>query len=289
MSHLPNSLAGRLTSLTERRSIVRHALDRASSVRSYDQDGRLRVASAVLTRSCVSPYLGSEIPDYDVLGLNPQATYMLLRPVEELRKALATFNGLPILSRHTPVSADDHQPGLVIGATGSDARLIGDELTNSLVIWAQSGIDMIESGRARSLSCGYRYVPIMQSGQFMGTPYQGYMKNIQANHLAVVDEPRIAGAIVGDAAIPTAKTTETDDVDIEKLMAFLGDKLSQEDLIAVGKILAGNDDDVMAGDEPPPFKGAPRVGGTMVGDARRKAAADFDARYPNRQRARGTV
>jgi hypothetical protein len=290
MSHLPNSLAGRLTSLTERRSIVRHALDRASSVRSYDQDGRLRVASAVLTRACVSPYLGSEIPDYDVLGLNPQATYALLRPVEELRKALAGFNGLPVMSRHIPVSADDHQPGLVIGSTGSDAKIVGDTLTNSLVIWAQSGIDMIESGQARSLSCGYRYTPVMQSGQYMGVFYQGFMKDLIPNHLAVVDEPRVMGAMVGDAAIPNSQTTETDDMDIEKLMNFLSGKLSQEDLIAVGKMLAGNDDDdLVAGADDMPDTGIQRPNGPLqAADRRRTSLPSFDQMFPNAVRLKSS-
>jgi hypothetical protein len=283
MTHLPNSLATRLASLTERRSIVRHALDRAGSVRSYDQDGRLRVSTAVITKACVSPYLGSEIPDYEQIGLNPSATYMMLRPADELRKALATFNNIPILSRHVPVSAEDHQPGLVIGATGSDAKITGDELTNSLVIWALEGIDMIESGRARSLSCGYRYTAVMQPTSFMGVRADGFMKNILANHLAVVDEPRVMGAMVGDSKPTFAKDT---DMDPEKLMNFLASKLSQEDLITVGKMLAGNDDDGMASDDPPPFKGRPETGGTMTGDRRRKAAADFDARYPGRSKLR---
>jgi len=39
-------------------------------MRSYDSDGRMRVATSVLTRACVSPYLGSEVPNGDVLGLD---------------------------------------------------------------------------------------------------------------------------------------------------------------------------------------------------------------------------
>ena len=225
------------------RSIVRLANDR--SVRSYDQDGRLRVSSAVLTKACVSDYLGNELPNFESLGLNPQATYSLLRPAEELRAALSTFNNIPILSTHVPVNAADHQPSLVIGATGSDAKLTGDELTNSLVIWAQSGIDMIESGRARSLSVGYYYVPQMQSGQFMGVPYQGVMRDIVANHLAVVDQPRVMGAQVGDAAPRLNRRlimADSDDAR-DKLLTFLAGKLDGNDLLQVIRIVDGADDD----------------------------------------------
>jgi hypothetical protein len=70
-------------------SIVRLALDR--SVRSYDSDRRLRVATAVLTRACVSPYLGGEVPDYRSLGLTASRVYQLLRPERELRAALDGF------------------------------------------------------------------------------------------------------------------------------------------------------------------------------------------------------
>jgi hypothetical protein len=284
MSRLPLTLAGRMAAVTASRSVVRLALDR--SVRSYDQDGRLRVAAALITKACVSPYLGSEI---DAPGLDPSRTYQMLRPVEELRKALASFNGLPILTEHVPVNASDHQPDLTVGATGTDARLSGTDVTNSLTVWAAEGISLIESGRARSLSLGYRYTPRMERGSFMGTSFDGIMENIEGNHLALVPEPRVLGAMVGDAA-PTFIKDNDLDLDISKLMTFLGDKLSQEDLIAVGKMLAGNDDDgSMAGDDPPPFKGRPETGGTMTGDARRRAAADFDARYPNRSRSRGTV
>ena len=181
---------------------VRLALDR--SVRSYDSDGRLRVATAVLTRACVSPYLGAEVPNYQALGLSASRVYQLLRPEQELRAALAGFNGLPILTRHVPVSADDYRGDLVVGSTGSSAILVNGEVTNSLMIWASPGIDLIESGAARSLSCGYAYTPVMQSGSFQGRPYQILMTDIKPNHLALVAEPRVAGAMVGDA-MPRSK------------------------------------------------------------------------------------
>jgi uncharacterized protein len=178
-------------------SVVRLALDR--SVRSYDSDGRLRVATAVLTRACVSPYLGAEVPDYRSLGLTASRVYQLLRPERELRAALDGFNGLPILTRHVPVSADDHRGDLVVGSTGSSAALLNGEVSNSLTIWASPGIDLIESEAARSLSCGYAYTPVMQSGSFQGRPYQILMTDIQPNHVALVAEPRVAGAMVGDS------------------------------------------------------------------------------------------
>jgi hypothetical protein len=39
----------------------------------------------------------------------------------------------------------------------------------------------------------------MQSGSFQGRPYQILMTDIQPNHVALVAEPRVAGAMVGDS------------------------------------------------------------------------------------------
>lgn len=64
----------------------RLAFDRAS-VRTYDQDGRLHVAITPISKANVCPYLGSEIPDWEELGLDAQRTYRLLRDPDELARA----------------------------------------------------------------------------------------------------------------------------------------------------------------------------------------------------------
>jgi hypothetical protein len=96
------------------------AFDRAS-VRTYDRDGRLHVEITNISKAAVNPYIGREIPDYKALGLDPDRVYKLLRDPDELAKAAPTFNNIPLLSRHKAVTADDHQPDLVIGSTGTDA------------------------------------------------------------------------------------------------------------------------------------------------------------------------
>jgi hypothetical protein len=54
------------------------ALDYAS-VRSKDADGHLHVASSIVSAAQVNPYNGSEIPNWQALGLDPNRVYMLLR------------------------------------------------------------------------------------------------------------------------------------------------------------------------------------------------------------------
>ncbi len=183
-----------------RARIVAHALD--ASTRSFDADGRLRVSRAVVTSACVSPYSGTEIPDADRLGLDARQVYNLLRPASELQAALTKFGNLPILDQHIIVSARDHKPDAVVGATGSNVRFDGTNVTVDLIIWAKDAIDAIESGECRELSMGYRYTPIRKSGVYHGVPYQIEMTDIVPNHLALVPEARVPGAMVGDALPP---------------------------------------------------------------------------------------
>jgi len=174
------------------------ALDRAS-VRSYDADGRLHVAASNISKACVNPYWGREIPDCRELGLDPNKQYRLLRHPDELAKAADTFNNLPVLSRHVPVSADSHQPYLVIGSTGTDAAFRKPYLTNSLVIWAKPAIDAIESNEQRQLSCAYRYAADMTPGVYEGESYDGVMCDIVGNHVALVRDGRAGPEVmVGD-------------------------------------------------------------------------------------------
>jgi hypothetical protein len=177
------------------------AFDRAPAFlqRSFDADGRLHVTGAIISAAVVSPYFGAEIPDFESTHLDPSRTYQLLRDPDELRKAAATFNGIPILSTHVPVSASDHQPRLVVGAVGTDCEFSDSYLTASLTIWAQGAIDGIEDGTCRDLSCGYRYTPVLRPGTFEGARFDGRMTDLRANHVALVSAGRVAGAVIGDA------------------------------------------------------------------------------------------
>lgn len=184
------------------------ALDRAgASSRSYDEDGRLHVDEANISKAVVNPYWGREInavmegkPGWH--PLEPDRKYWLLRDPEELAKAAGTFNHLPILSEHVPVSADAHKPELVIGATGTDAEFRAPYLTNSLVFWPRSAINKIEDGDERQLSCAYKYEADMTPGTYEGRRYDGVMRNIVGNHVALVKDGRAGTDVaVGDAAL----------------------------------------------------------------------------------------
>lgn len=182
--------------------IVVLAMDRAPTTRRTDADGRLHVAVSNISKANVCPYLGREIPNNVALGLDPNRVYRLLRDPEELAKAAASFNNLPVLSEHIPVTAfdeDSHMPEIVVGSTGTDATFIRPYVQNSLVVWARPSIEGIERDEKRQLSAAYRYRADMTPGFYEGVAFDGVMRDIVGNHVALVFEGRAgADVIVGD-------------------------------------------------------------------------------------------
>ena len=203
----------------------RFAFDRAS-VRTVDVDGRMHVEISNISKATVNPYLGREIPGCTALGLDPMRTYMLLRDPDELQRAAPTFNNIPLLSRHVPVTADRPQKELVVGSTGTDAVFDSPYLKNSLVVWDSVAIAGIESKQQTELSSAYRYDADMTPGTFEGVAYDGVMRNIRGNHVALVEVGRAGpDVVVGDSQITQAKGTDM--------------PMSKEELaIAKGKVIA---------------------------------------------------
>lgn len=198
-------------------SALRLALDEGSvRKRIEDANGelwRLEVSKANISKATVNPYLGKEIPNGEALGLEPNKVYMLLRHPDELAKAADSANMVQVLQKHTPVSADDHQPWDVVGTTGSDAEFDGTYLTNSLSIWARSAIDAIESDDKKELSCGYRYRAEMTPGNFNGMAYDGVMRDIRFNHVALVKDGRAGpDVVVGDSNEEIAMAAENREI-----------------------------------------------------------------------------
>lgn len=221
------------------------------SVRSKDQDGRLHVSTAHISKGNVCPYLGSEIPGADALGLKPDRIYRLWRHPDELAKAVATANNLPILSKHVPVSPDAPRKDLVIGSTGTDASFDDPYLDNSLVFWDGDAIGDIEAERKRELSCAYRYTADMTPGEVDGEPYDGIMRDIKFNHLALVPEGRAGSDVmVGDQALPPTTEIQLDMPNRARLTrkalmargalaASIGPKLAQDATLDYSALVSG--------------------------------------------------
>ena len=170
------------------------AFDR--SARRIDADGRLHVDRSHISKATVNPYYGKEIPGYEALGLQPDTVYRLFRDPVELERGAATFARLPILSEHVPVTVEAPRPDLVVGAIGSEITFTPPYLDADLCVWDATAIAGIETDKVRELSCAYRYVPVMEPGEFEGQPYDGRMTEIQGNHLALVEVGRAGSDVV---------------------------------------------------------------------------------------------
>ena len=227
------------------------AMDRAPSVRSFDADGRLHVASSHISKANVCPYLGREIPGWEELGLDGDHVYNLLRDPDELARAAPTFNNLPVLSEYVPVTAfgeDSHREDLVVGSTGTDASFNGVYLVNSLVVWARRSIDGIESDEQRELSSAYRYRADMTPGNYKGVAYDGIMRDIIGNHVALVFEGRAGPDVyVGDEQ-PMALKSKRALIVSGSLAGLIRPHLAQDAQISISSTIKGLTDKTLKAD-----------------------------------------
>jgi uncharacterized protein len=181
------------------------ALD--ATARTYDADGHLRISKSHISKATVNPYFGNEIPGYERLGLEGNKVYYLFRDPIELARAASTFAGKPILSKHVPISAEQHRPDLVVGAVGSDVEFNDPYLDADVTFWDAAAIAGIETEAVREFSIAYRYTPDMTPGDYHGQRYDGVMREIVGNHLAQVESGR-AGSDVMAADEDIMKTTK---------------------------------------------------------------------------------
>lgn len=170
------------------------------SARHTDKNGHLIVDRTVITKAAVNPYRGSEITNHVSLGLDPDRIYNLLRCPLELERSMNTFAAIQLLLQHIQVGANKPEKESTVGAIGSEF-----EMDDEGRVWAmlrvhdQEGIDYIQSGKMQELSAGYSYTPDMTAGEYNGVSYDGIMRNIHGNHVAIVERGRIGSdAVVAD-------------------------------------------------------------------------------------------
>ena len=233
----------------------RIALDRASA-RTIDKDGHLHVADSLISCATVNNYYGHEIPDFEALGLQPDKLYALLRDPVELERAASTFDGKPLMIVHRAQTAADHDRMSVVG-TVNDFRWEAPNLRAALTVWDGEAIQGIESREQCDLSAGYRYKAVMTPGTFEGTRFDGRMTEIFGNHVALVVDGRVDGAVVGDSKpqekTPMAQTAVRNRSALYAagaLRAYLRPKLAKDAVIDYGKIVAGVSKKTFKADRP---------------------------------------
>lgn len=217
----------------------RLAFDRAASARTYDADGHLHVTNVPISKAAVNPYRGSEIPNWQGLGLDGNRIYQLLRDPAELEKAAASFNGKPLLNLHKPQTAADHDHDLHVGSVHNVFWDPPYLRAGDLHVLDGESVAGIETDEQRELSSSYRYTADMTPGTFNGVAHDGVMRGILGNHVALVRSGRAGPDVfVSDAALtpsvptpaptPTARTTP---------MATIATPLPRKALLASGALL----------------------------------------------------
>ena len=172
------------------------------SARTKDSNGYMHVAVSNLTKEQVVPYMGNSIPGYKELGLEPDKVYQIYRPADEIEKAVETFNGLPLMLDHWDMDAENIPKDKVVGSLGTDAKWEKPYLTNSLIVTDANAIKAIEDGSYSELSASYACDIDMSGGIFEGKSYDGVMRNIKGNHVALVHEGRAGHDVkVADSAM----------------------------------------------------------------------------------------
>ncbi|MBO7691111.1 MAG: DUF2213 domain-containing protein, partial [Methanobrevibacter sp.] len=192
-------------------------------------NGFLRVSMSNITKEQVRPYLGIEIPDHEKFNLDPNKVYNVLCPKEELEKAAKTFNNLPLTRDHIEIDVDDVPKEKIVGSLGDHATVDGKYLKNNLIIYDKKDIDLVLSGKKKELSCGYRYTPVRESGEFDGQHYDFKMTDIVGNHVALVKQGRAGrDVMVADSSKGLLETIK------EKIMAvfdsdIVGDEFKESE------------------------------------------------------------
>ena len=191
------------------------------SNREIDEvNGYLRVDECNISKCQVRPYLGKEIPNWREFDLEPDKIYNVYCPREELKKAVPTFNNLPLTREHIEVDVDNVPKEKIVGSLGDHASFEYPYLKNNLIIYDKKDIDLVMSGKKKELSCGYRYTPVRQSGEAEGQHYDFVMTDIVGNHVALVKQGRAGrDVMVADSSKGILETIK------EKIMAVFDNDL----------------------------------------------------------------
>jgi hypothetical protein len=264
----------------------RLAFDR--STREVDRFGRLHVETSNVTKACVNPYTGQEImsgaQNGASLSLKSDGIYNLLRDPAELEAAVDTLNRIQILRKHTGVSSANPKKMDVVGCTGSDASWEVPYCRVSVSIWDDAAIAGVETEMQRQFSCSYAYRADMTPGDFNGVTYDGVMRDIQFNHVALVEEGRAGpDVLVGDqlplefksmkkkdawGQLAASYTALANDAKLPAIIRKTHAKLAADAMKARDE---ADENEEMAGDEPMDFPGKPADPKDKKGD---KAARD---------------
>ncbi len=167
----------------------------SDSNREMTAFGHMKVKDCVLTAESVDEYLGSELPKMP--EIDADKIYRVYRPAAELKKAIESYNDVPLTNEHFFVDELQANRNKWLGTTSGKAKIIDGKVVNNVVVWSKDGVDLVEKVK-QGLSAGYAYNLVKESGNFNGKPYDFKMTDIVCNHVALVGNPRVKVAKLAD-------------------------------------------------------------------------------------------
>ena len=156
------------------------------------EEGYLQ-CSAKISRTGIYTYLGYELGDFD----NPEKIFKVFRSEAEVfdSNSMQSFANKPVTDNHPQLGFVDvgNYQEIAKGFSMSEIKKDSRYLIADLLITDKDLIEKIKLGKVE-VSNGYNCDLVKENGtSFDGQEYQYVQKNIQGNHIAVVDMGR-AGA-----------------------------------------------------------------------------------------------
>lgn len=136
---------------------------------------------AIATRTGVFKYLNHD----------GSIRYELRHPDDILTEnSLNTLKTIPITNEHPRDLVNvDNANSLIVGMTGEEVTVNDDSIMVSLTVTHKDAIEAIKRGK-QELSLGYTLDVIEESGIYNGEKYTHRQKNVDYNHLALVEQGR---------------------------------------------------------------------------------------------------
>ena len=212
------------------------------SKREISPQGYL-IAPAVIGRTGVQTYTRGE------LGLDgdPRALVRLMRTADEVFRpeTIASFENVPITDGHPSGGVNaQNWAKLSKGEVRDVSKADGDLLGGKSIVKDGAMVSKVVAGKG-ALSCGYSFNLDLTPGE----GFDGYMRDILGDHVAVVDVPR-GGPVcrIADRGNQTEEqiTMSTRKIAVDGLPRFEIDELAAEAIETHVKKLAADRDQVIA-------------------------------------------